>query len=119
MTILDQELEIKKDVQRDAKKSYVHQIDIDVKGNRKQFNVLAESVEDAVADFKRYVFDTERIIEGKNYQIVQMAGGYYKIDYISKFWRKKNAYKTIRELFSQEEKDKLINDLQAEKRVKK
>ena len=67
-----------------------------------------------MADFKRHVFATEGLIEGKHYQIVHLAGGYLLIDYSTKYWRKKNAYRIIKFDFSEDEKQRLVNDLQAE-----
>ena len=119
MTILDNLQSITKDVQRESKKAAVHQLTVDVKGDLKNYNVLSENVEDAVGDFKRFVFATEGLVEGKHYQIVQLAGGYLLIDYSTKYWRKKNAYKTLKYDFSRDEKRKLVDDLQAELKIKK
>ena len=117
--ILDNQVTIKNQVIKDSRKSSVHQITIvDSFGAQKNYNILGASVEDAVQDVKKFIFDTERLSEGKDYQITMIAGGYFAIDYTTKYYRKFHAYKTIKDLFSQDEKDKLIKDLQSERKSK-
>ena len=113
MTLIDNLQDIRSDVQRESKKASVHQLTVDIKGNQKNFNVLAENVEDAVSDFKRFVFDTERLIEGKHYQIVAIAGGYLTVDHITKYKSKKDMYKTAHTLTTTE-KEKFAKDLLAD-----
>ena len=118
MTLIDNVQDIRGDVQRESKKCAVHQLTIDIKGNHRNFNVFAENVEDAVSDFKKFVFDTERLMEGKHYQIVAIAGGYLTVDYVTKYKSKKDMYRTAHTL-SMTEKEKFAKDLLGDVKLEK